>query len=77
MLVLVVSFPVITDNPVCVRGGIRLLLCTGDVTTQVIVQPLEKTFAQIHVSNRIDALRELNRARDLSISIAPVVLNAL
>lgn len=44
---------------------------------QVVVKSLEQTFAQIHVSNRVDAFGILYRAWELTISMTPRVFNAL
>jgi hypothetical protein len=38
---------------------------------------LEETFAQVHITDGVDAFWELNRARQLTISVAPVMLDAL
>ena len=43
---------------------------------QVVVESLEQTFAQVHVANGVDTLRELNGARNLTVAVGPMVLNS-
>jgi hypothetical protein len=42
-----------------------------------VPQTLVQTITQVHVANRVDALGELNGARQLAVPVAPVVLDAL
>ena len=77
VFVLEVCFSVITDDPVCVGSGVGLLLSARYMATQVVVQALEETFAQVHVADGVNAFWELNRTWQLTISVAPVMLNAL
>ena len=44
---------------------------------QVVVETLEQTIAQVHVSNRINSLRELHTSRHLTVSVSPLMLNTL
>ena len=60
VLVLPVRLSVITNNPVCVCGWSSSDVGGGDLSVQIVVQSLEKTLAQVQVSNRVDALRENN-----------------
>ena len=76
VLVLKVGLAVVTNDPVRVRRRVRLRVGRGHLASQVVVETLEETLAQVHVSNGVDAFWELNRAGQLSISVAPVVLNA-
>ena len=46
------------------------------MAVQVVVQPLEETFSQVHVANGVNIF-ELNGAGDLSVPVGPVVFNAL
>lgn len=40
-----------------------------------IVQTLEKTLAEIHITNRVDGFGENDTSRKLTVAVAPVVLN--
>jgi hypothetical protein len=42
---------------------------------KVIVEALEETLAEVHVSDGIDRLGEVDRTRQLSVVMAPVVLD--
>ena len=77
MLVLEVGFPVVTDDPVCVGCWIRLLFGTSYLTTEIVIWSLEKTFAQVHIADWVDALGELHRTWNLAVSVAPVMFNTL
>jgi len=76
VLVLKVGLSVVTDDPVGVSGRVRFLLSGSNFSVQVVVQSLEQTFSQVHVANRVDAFGELNGAGNLSVPVAPVMLNA-
>jgi len=41
-----------------------------------VVQALVQALAQVHVADRVDALWEVDAAGQLSVSVAPVVLDA-
>jgi hypothetical protein len=60
VLVLEVCLSMVTDDPVCVCCGVRLLLCARYVSTQIVVKSLEQTFSKIHIANGVDAIWELN-----------------
>lgn len=51
------------------------MLGRGNFSTLNVVETLEKTFTQVHVTDGINAFRELNGTRELSVSVAPVVFN--
>jgi len=68
---------VVTDNPVCVRCGSSSSVCACDLAVQCVVQALEKTVTEVHVTNGVDALRELDASGQLAVAVAPEVLNAL
>ena len=42
---------------------------------QRVVKSVEKTFTKIHITNRVDAIREFYTSWYLSITVAPVVLD--
>jgi len=44
---------------------------------QVIVETLEETIAQVHISNRINTFREVHTSWQLAVSVSPLVLNTL
>ena len=75
MLILEVALTVITNDPIGIGAGCALRVGRGNLSVQVVVKSLEQTLTQVHIANRVDALGELNRARDLTISVAPVMLN--
>ena len=53
------------------------MLAAADLTTVDVPQTLEETLTQIHVTNWINAFWEFYTAWELTIPVAPVVLNAL
>lgn len=75
MLILEVTLTVVTNDPIGIGAGCTLRVGRGNLSVQVVVESLEQTFTQVHVTNRVDALGELNRARHLTISVAPVMLD--
>lgn len=42
-----------------------------------IIESLEETLTQVHISNGVDGFGEVHRAGELTIAVAPVVLNTL
>jgi len=76
MFVLPVALAMITNNPVGISRRVRFRVGRVDFSVQIVVQSLEETFAQVHVSNGVNAFWELNGARNLSVPVAPVVFNA-
>jgi hypothetical protein len=42
---------------------------------QGVVETLEKTLAQVHITDGVDGLSEDNGAGELTVAIAPVVLD--
>jgi len=77
MFVLKVRLSVVTNDPVCVSRRVGLLIRAGNLSAQIIVKSLEQTFAQVHVADWVDSFRELNTARQLPVSVTPLVLNSL
>ena len=78
MLVLEVGLSVVTNDPVGVGGGCAVFgLSRFDLSVQIVVEPVEETLAQVHVTDRVDALAEFDTAGDLAVAVSPVVLNAL
>ncbi len=41
-----------------------------------VVQTLEQTFSQVHVSDWVDSFRELYRSRQLAVAVTPMVFDA-
>lgn len=67
----------VTNDPIGVSGRCATGVGGGDFSADVVVQTLEETLSQVHVTDGIDAVRELHRAGKLSVAVAPVVLDAL
>lgn len=66
----------VTDDPIGVgRGRASLRIGGSNLSVQVVVEAIEKTFAQVHVTDRVDALREVHAARHLAVSVSPMVLD--
>lgn len=66
----------VANDPVCICCGVTFLLSRGNFSVEVIVESLEKTLAQIHVSDRVNTFWEFNRAGHLSIAMTPLMLNS-
>lgn len=77
MFVLKIWFSVVADDPVCIGWWVGFLIGASNLSSEVIVKSLEKTFTQVHVANRVDTLREFNAARQLAVTVAPLVFDAL
>jgi hypothetical protein len=77
VLILPVGFSVIANDPVSVCRGCSTGVCRCDLSANVVVEAFEQTLAEVHVTNGVDWLTEVNSAGQLSIARAPVVLNAL
>ena len=65
----------VANDPVGVGGGVGLALGRLDLALEVLVQPLEETLAEVHIADGVDALGELDGAGQLSVAVAPVVLD--
>ena len=52
-------------------------MSTSKLSMQVVVHPLEETLSQIHVSNRVNGLLEIDASWHLAISLAPEMLDSL
>lgn len=66
----------ITDDPICVSSGVRLLVCARYLSVKLVVESLEKTITKVHIADRINSFWELHAAWKLTIAMAPIVLNA-
>jgi len=75
VLVLEVRLSVVTNNPVSVRAWLLTTVSSCDMSVQVVVQPVEQTFSQRHVTNWVDVL-ELDRAGNLTISMGPFMFDS-
>ena len=68
----------ITDDPVSVsRRRTGLLVCCCNLSVKVVVESIKKTLAEVHVTNWVYSLGEVDAARHLAIAMSPVMLNAL
>jgi hypothetical protein len=76
VFVLPVGLSVITDDPVCIGGGGWSLARRGDLSVYVVVKSLEETLSQIKVTDGVNAVLEDYAAGKLTVSVAPVVLDA-
>ena len=43
---------------------------------QVVVYAVKEALAQVHVTDRVDAFREVHTTRNLTISVRPVMLDS-
>ena len=77
MLVLPVGFSVVTDDPVGIGHWGSLGVGGGNFSVESVVQSLEQTVSQVHISDHVDAVWEGNRSWQLSVSVSPVVLDTL
>lgn len=77
VFVLPVGLSVITNDPVSIGRGSTLGVRRGDLSVERVVESLEETFAQVHITNRVDGISEVNRARNLAVAAAPVMLDTL
>lgn len=50
----------VTDDPVCVRGGGSHLTGRGNLALVDVPQTLEQTLSKVHVTDWVDALGELD-----------------
>ena len=75
MLVLPVGLSVVANDPIAIghRGCPHIATC--NLSVQSVVKSLEQTFSQVHISNWVNRLIEDHASRQLSIPLAPVVLN--
>ena len=76
VLVLPVRLAVVANDPVGIGRRRTLGVGRGNLSVQGVVHPLEKTVTQVHVTNRVDSLREVYRPGHLSVVVRPVVLDA-
>ena len=75
MLILPIALTVVTNNPIGIGRRVTLRVGRSNFSVQIVVESLEETFAEVHIADRVDALGELDGARQLSVPVAPVVLN--
>jgi hypothetical protein len=76
VFILEVRLSVITNNPIGISGWSRFNVCRGNFSVKVVVKSLEKTVSEIHITNWVDALWEVDASRKLTVSGCPVVLNS-
>jgi hypothetical protein len=77
MFVLPVGLSVITNDPVGVGNWGTPGVSGGNFSVQRVVESLEQTILQVHVSDRVDAFWECDTSWHLSVSMSPVVLDTL
>ena len=65
----------VTNNPISICWWSCFLVRTWFFSLHDVVKSLEKTFAQVHISNWIYAIWEFDWARILSISVTPMMFN--
>jgi hypothetical protein len=76
VFVLPVGFSVVTNDPVSIGRGSTLSVRGGNLSVEGVVESLEESLAQVHITDRVDRVGEDNRAGYLPIAAAPVMLNA-
>ena len=67
----------VTNDPVSIGRGSTLGVRGSDLSVERVVESLEETLAQVHITDGVDGVTEDNGAGDLAIAAAPVVLNTL
>ena len=77
VFVLPVGLSVVTNNPVSIGSGSTLSVRRSNLSVKRVVESLEETLTQVHITNRVYGSSEVNRAGDLAIAAAPVMLNTL
>lgn len=77
MLILKVSLSVITDNPISKSRWRGFNVCRRNLSMQIVIEALEESITQVHVSDWVDALWEINASWELTVSMSPIVLNSL
>ena len=75
MFILPVGLSVVTDDPVCVGWWSTSAVWRSDLSVKSIVKSREETLSEIHVTNWVDSLWEVNTSWKLTVSMSPVVLN--
>lgn len=75
VLVLPVGLSVVTDDPVGIGGGGTFCVRADNLSLQRVIESLEKTLTQVHITDRVDGISEDHRAGELAVAIAPVVLD--
>jgi len=76
MFVLPVGFSVVTNDPIGVSNWSTSCVCGRNFSMESIVQSLEKTVLQVHISDRVNSIWECDTSWHLSISVSPVVLDS-
>ena len=67
----------IADDPVSVsRRRTSLLVSCCNLSVKVVVEPIKETLAEVHVTNWVYSLGEVDAARHLAIAMSPVMFNA-
>ena len=67
----------VTDDPIGVGCWRTASVFRRDFSMKRIVQFIEQTFSEVHVSNRVDGFCDEDRAGNLAVPVSPVVLNSL
>ena len=67
----------VTNDPVSISCGTAPSVRTSDLSADVVEQTLEETFTQVHITDGVNWLCEVNTARKLAVAVAPVVFNTL
>ena len=75
MLVLPVGLSVVTDDPVGIGGGGTFCVRADNFSLQGVVETLEKSLAQVHITDGVDGVSEDHRAGELAVAVAPMVLD--
>ena len=75
VLVLPVGLSVVTDDPIGIGRWCTFCVRAGNLSVERVVQALEKTLAEVHIADGINWLGEVHTAGELTIAVAPVVLD--
>jgi hypothetical protein len=75
VFVLPVGFSVVTNDPVSIGRGRTLGVRGNDLSVERVVESLEETLAQVHITDRVDWVSKVYAARKLTVAVAPMVLN--
>ena len=75
VFVLPVGLSVVTDDPVGIGRGGTLGVRGSNLSVERVVKSLEETLAQVHITDRVNGVSEDHRTRNLTIAIAPMMLD--
>ena len=65
----------VTDDPVCIGGGGTFCVGADNLSLQGVIETLEKTLTQVHITDGVNGVSEDHRARELAVAVAPVVFD--